>query len=135
MRLRQQEHRLDLELQPDPAELLRQLPDPPCHVRQLLLRQQPRVRLRLVVAHDSFLRGIFVFLLQRLQVLRRVPSLGMFLPLSFALEELVYEAGRVLAPLGLLRGELGRFGGDERGFAAVDLLGFEDYLLVQISGV
>ena len=85
-----------------------------------------------MVSKRPLLLQIFMFLIflhQSLQIVRRLAFFCMLLFLAFALQKLVYEAGGVLTALGYTRGEFGSFGRNERGFAAVDLFGFEDHLL------
>ena len=55
--------------------------------------------------------------------------MGMLVALPFLPKKLVYKACGVSTVLGSSHGEFGSFGVDEGGFAAIDLFGFEDYLL------
>lgn len=122
--LGQQEHMLHPHLQPDPAESLRQLPDPPGHIGQLPLGEQTRVGRRL--GAGAIVAGAFVLGLVFEDVVEGSGSAR----LALSLEQGVHEACAMLAGLGMLAG-LAR--GVEGRLAAVIVLRVEDYLSASLS--
>ena len=129
MSLGQEKHRPDLQLQPNGAQLFRQLPHSPRHIRQLLLGKQPRTNRRLMTAVR--VPALLLVLRNALQAIRKAS--GRFQSL-FPLEQLMHEACSGLASVELLPHDFVVVGRDEGGFASVQVLAIEDYLLVRLNG-